>query len=205
MKKLSYEYVKYITNIENAVFRLQKFSRVWKNAIVILIPNTGKKPSRWKPSSYLPAMISGKGVRKYGFRRDSGWVWEEPYSCKRTKCSTEQQTLRLAETIITRLNQRYSYSAICTDVEKAFDTVWHEHIVYNMRLLATNLALFRFIADFLNSRSFQTRFGTCHSDKTAIQAGVSQRYMLSPMLYNIYPADIQIRWSMFSPLQMTPP
>jgi hypothetical protein len=88
------------------------------------------------------------------------------------------------------MNQQRSTGAIFLDVAKAFDTVWHDGLVYKLHTAGLPLAMVKFINSFLEKRVFHANIGHALSTEREIEAGVPQGSVLSPTLYAIFTADI---------------
>ena len=98
---------------------------------------------------------------------------------------------------INRITNRIKYNKcvkqstglILLDVEKAFDTVWHNGLIY--KLMRPNMPryLWKIIADFLNDRTFVVEVNNALSSTKHITAGLPQGSMLSPLLYSIFTSD----------------
>jgi hypothetical protein len=76
------------------------------------------------------------------------------------------------------------------DVEKAFDSVWHETLLHKLLARGCNISLVRVIYSFLKERSFQVYVGKAQSSSCNIPYGVPKGAILSPTLYNIFTSDI---------------
>lgn len=78
------------------------------------------------------------------------------------------------------------------DVEKAFDTVWHNGLIF--KLLQSNIPkyLCAIIANFLSDRTFVVSVNNTLSAAETINAGLPQGSILSPTLYSIYTSDFVI-------------
>lgn len=77
------------------------------------------------------------------------------------------------------------------DVEKAFDSIWHDGLIYKMNLFNFPKYILKLIRSFCLNRSFQVNVGNSFSSIKFIPAGVPQGSILSPFLYSIYTADIK--------------
>lgn len=76
------------------------------------------------------------------------------------------------------------------DVEKAFDRVWHDGLIYKLILLNFPPYLIKITKDFLYNRSFHVDIKGFKSQCYSFFAGLPQGAVMSPTLYNIYTHDI---------------
>lgn len=93
------------------------------------------------------------------------------------------------------MNRKECAVAAFLDMEKAFDRVWHEGLLYKLANNATPRRLIHVVASFLKNRSFTVRIDSAISTPRAIRAGVPQGSCLSPALYSVYTDDIPIETS----------
>ncbi|GFV26733.1 probable RNA-directed DNA polymerase from transposon X-element [Trichonephila clavipes] len=107
----------------------------------------------------------------------------------RKETSTCHQLLRVANKIIHGFNHSTTTGGLFLDVEKAFDRLWHNGLIYKMINLHFPDYLIHTLADYLNDRTFQIRIDATISRTGQIQAGCPQGSNLSPILYNIYTHD----------------
>jgi hypothetical protein len=75
------------------------------------------------------------------------------------------------------------------DVEKAFDSVWHDALLHKLIRRGCDIFLVRIIYSFLNDRTFQVSVGKSKSSVCNIPYGVPQGAVLSPTLYNFFTSD----------------
>jgi hypothetical protein len=78
-----------------------------------------------------------------------------------------------------------STGMLLLDVEKAFDSVWHESLLHKLLSKGCNISLVRLIFSFLKERSFQVCVGKAESLSCNISYSVPQGAILSPTLYII--------------------
>jgi hypothetical protein len=71
------------------------------------------------------------------------------------------------------------------DLERAFDSVWHDALIHKLILRGCNIFLVRIIHSFLNDRSV----GKSKSSVCNIPYGVPQGTVLSRTFYNFFPSD----------------
>ena len=75
-------------------------------------------------------------------------------------------------------------------MEKAFDSVWHEALLYELLQRGCDIFLARLIFSFLKDRTFQVKIFNIKSNSYSIPYGVPQGAILSPTLYNIFTSDV---------------
>lgn len=79
---------------------------------------------------------------------------------------------------------------ILLDIKAAFDSVWHDGLIYKMINLNFPSELIKIIQNFLQNRTFKVCINSDSSTIFTINAGCPQGSCLSPLLYNIYTSDI---------------
>jgi retron-type reverse transcriptase len=185
-----------LTAIINASLRFCHFPSRWKSANVIFIPKPGKDllfPQNYRPISLLSNV--GKVLEKVILTRlvratNENHVLPDEQFGFRPKHSTADQLIHVTEFISQGINQNESTGAIFLDVAKAFDTVWHDGLVYKLHTAGVSLAMVKLLNSFLEDRKFHAKIGNVLSTVREIEAGVPQGSVLSPTLYAIFTADI---------------
>jgi retron-type reverse transcriptase len=185
-----------LTAIINASLRFCHFPSRWKSANVIFIPKPGKDllfPQNYRPISLLSNV--GKVLEKVILTRlvratNENHVLPDEQFGFRPKHSTADQLIHVTEFISQGINQKESTGAIFLDVAKAFDTVWHDGLVYKLHTAGVSLAMVKLLNSFLEDRKFHAKIGNVLSTVREIEAGVPQGSVLSPTLYAIFTADI---------------
>ena len=76
---------------------------------------------------------------------------------KRRSCQVH--IMRLADEIYKAINNKQFTLPVVIDLEKAFDLVWHNGLLYNMKQVGLRGNVFKFVEDFLNDPSIQVRVG----------------------------------------------
>lgn len=79
---------------------------------------------------------------------------------------------------------------IHVDLKCAFDSVWHDAVIYKMENMHFPKYIIKIIQSFLSNRCFKVKVNDSQSDEKVIPAGVPQGAVLSPVLFNIFVSDI---------------
>ena len=111
---------------------------------------------------------------QFGFRHDRG---------------TDFQLLRIVDLLTTNFTNKCCVLGIFLDAEKAYDKIWHQGLIY--KLMDINIPRYLIhIIQSLSNRTFQIKLNGSLSSLRYIRAGVPQGAVLSPLLFNLYIADI---------------
>jgi hypothetical protein len=130
LKELPKKGLQAITQIFNAIFRLEYFPRHWKIGQVIMIPKPGKNPTEatsYRPISLLPLL--SKILEKIILKRltpilTTNNVIPAHQFGFRQKHGTVQQTHRIIHKIYEDLENKSYCTAAFIDISQAFDRVW---------------------------------------------------------------------------------
>lgn len=184
------------TKIINSIFKLGHFPKSWKTSKVIAIPKPGKipnEPKNLRPISLLNSM--SKLAEKFIHHYCSDWASEknilpnEQFGFRREH-STTQALSRVNEHIIKNFNKGMNTLAVSLDIEKAFDTVWHEGLLHKLIQCQFPKFLIVLIASYLKGRTFFVQLNSSYSSIKNVCAGVPQGSILGPLLYILYTHDI---------------
>ncbi|GBP20940.1 Probable RNA-directed DNA polymerase from transposon X-element [Eumeta japonica] len=94
--------------------------------------------------------------------------------------STTLQLIRVLHYLASERNCEKYTVAVLLDMEKAFDRVWHDGLIYKLMDTSLPPALTRVVANFLQRRSFCVAVDDVLSAPRPIRAGVPQGSCLSP-------------------------
>ena len=76
------------------------------------------------------------------------------------------------------------------DIGKAFDSIWHDDLVYKLIKMKVPTYLTRLINAFIRHRKFAVHINGSTSNKINIPAGLAQGTCISPLLYSLFVADM---------------
>lgn len=198
LKNLTNKALILLTKIVNACFNLGHFPTKWKLAKVFPIPKPGKKledPSNYRPISLLSCIA--KVVEKVLLNKINEYIEQKNIIPNfqfgfRLDHSTTDALIRFNEHLAIAKNKKYHTIAIFLDIEKAFDTVWHDKLIQKLTLLKFQPNVIKLIHSYLKDRQFYVKIDSDKSNEYTINAGVPQGSLLSPTLYNIYTHDIPV-------------
>lgn len=183
-----------MTKIYNACLALAYFPSIWKLAKVIAIKKPGKNssiPTSYRPISLLPSLakLFEKVVCRRLQRVTNDILINQQFGFRHGH-STIQQLARVAENIAQNLNLGISTGMFLLDIEKAFDTVWHNGLIHKLMKYNVPISLVKIIQSYLLNRSFTVHIDKASSEARHIPAGIPQGSILGPYLFLIYLNDI---------------
>ena len=79
---------------------------------------------------------------------------------------------------------------ISFDICKAFDSVWHKGLLAKLPMFGLHNNLIKWIASFISDRSFAIRVDGFLSEPHAINSGVPQGSVISPLLFILFINDL---------------
>lgn len=197
LKNLPESGTKLLCKIFNSAIRLNFWPSSFKNAKVIPIPKPGKDDTlvaSYRPISLLNtlAKLFEKIIhsRLMDFATENEILNEEQFGF-RPQHSTAHQILRVTRHIRLNWSQRKSTGMVLFDIEKAFDSVWHDGLIYKLKRFGFPDYLCGMIREFTKHRTFTVHVGGAMSSPTEIPAGLPQGSILSPSLYSLYVSDLK--------------
>lgn len=172
------------------------FPAPWKIAKTIAIPKPGKDPK--DPQSYRPIALLSCFSKIYEktilnqLRINLSDIDPLPkfQFGFRPRHSTSHALKILLKAIRRALRSGKTVGVIYFDVQKAFDLVWHNGLLYKLIKMGCDRWTIKIVASFLAKRQFEVHVGDMHSNRHTIEYGVPQGSVLSPNLYNLFTSDI---------------
>lgn len=151
-------------------------------------------PSDYRPITLLPCLgkVMEKMVhRRLAFHLESNRVIPRFQGGFRRGQAAEDQVLALVQSIHSSWAKGLDHMAIMFDVQKAFDTVWHDGLTFKLSKLALlPLQVVLWIRDYLCGRSVKVRFGNATSTPHPLASGLPQGAILSPILFSVFVCDL---------------
>lgn len=183
------EYCILFNNMLNNLY----FPPQWKIAKVVLIPKKDKDPkmiSNLRPISLLPNISKifeicvNSAIKKF---------------CSKEKLTNEKQfgfkynhsTIHAINSLVSdinwNLNKKHCTGVCCIDLEKAFDTIWIEGLIFKLTQLKFPLPLTILIYNMISNKQFLIVNGNATSkQKFNIINGLQQGTVNAPILFNIF-------------------
>ncbi|CAF4887091.1 unnamed protein product [Rotaria sp. Silwood1] len=170
----------------------------WEKANIILLLKTNKDkqhPSSYRPISLLSCL--GKLLEKIIKqplmvileRRN---IMPEHQAGFRPRKSTLNNIIRLtkyAQQHMHSSSRRRHAAVILFDIKAAFDSVWHDGLIYKLNELRLPQYLTNYLISFLQNRTAAIEIENILSRPFNLNSGTPQGSPLSPLLYTIYTAD----------------
>jgi ribonuclease HI len=187
-----------ILNLFNLIWTKGCIPDSWKKSIVIPIHKNGK--NTYEPISYRPIALTSnlcKLMEKLVTNRIV-WYLEKHKMLNNLQCAFRKKRtctdhlLRIQDKIYKSLNNGQSVLALFLDIEKAYDMVWKEGLLFKLHKLGIKGKAFWWIRDFLKNRSIQVRVGVELSDPMVIENGIPQGSAISPLLFIIMINDLNV-------------
>jgi len=139
VKNLPTKIIVHLSHIYNAALRLSYFPTTWKSSVIVTVLKPGKPPEQ--PSSYWPISlltVLGKILEKVILKRITTIAQLNNRIPNfqfgfRSLHATTHQLHRVVDTISTALETKKYCAGVFLDVAKAFDTVWHEGLLFKLK------------------------------------------------------------------------
>lgn len=196
LKSLPRKGIHFLTIFINSCIKLGYFPERFKQAKIIAIKKPNKPsdiPSSYRPISLLSAIskVLEKVIKEKitDFLDENDILPPQQFGFRREH-NTIHPLVRIRNIVKSNFDQQKSTGMVLLDIKAAFDSVWHDGLIFKLIQLNFPPYIIKIVQNFLKSRSFRVHIGSTHSSLFNINAGCPQGSCLSPVLYNIYTADI---------------
>jgi hypothetical protein len=151
--------VKHLIDLFNQILIQGKIPKMWKQANIILLPKPS--PSSYRPISLLSCL--GKLLEKIIKQRlmhevEQPQILPQHQAGFRSKKSTIYNIVRLERYAREQLNHGRNSAIIFFDIKAAFDSVWHEVLLYKINDLRLPPYLTQYLTSFLQDRTGSIEF-----------------------------------------------
>ena len=189
-------YIEYTALFNNALNHCY-FPKRWKEVKILPIPKKGKEPhdpSSHRPLSLTPSIgkayeIAWSPCLKFWTKRNKV-IPNEQFGFE-NKHSTTHAVNKLTSDINKSLNNNLMVGACLIDLDKAFDSVWLDGLIYTLLETKYLFPLVLLIYDMITGRSFAIWDGTSLSEMIfLLLEGLGQGTVSSPPLFNIYTREV---------------
>lgn len=195
LKNLPKKAIVLLTLIFNGCLKIGYFPSCFKCAKIVPVLKPNKDPCQ--PVSYRPiSLLSCLGKIFEGiilnristFINQNNIIIAEQFGF-RSGHSTIHQVCRINNFISQNKSIKKSTGLVLLDIEKAFDTVWHDGLLFKLKKFGFSTSIIKLINSFLSKREFKVFLNGSFSDPKLIPAGIPQGSLLSPTLYSLFISD----------------
>ena len=168
----------------------------WKLAHVKFLRKRGKKTYH-DASSYRPISLTSylcKSLeriinrRLYGFCEHFNILDQEQEGFRRFRGTTDA-LLRITQDIYNGFNNKEHTAALFIDIEKAYDSVWRDGLMFKLHSLGIRGRIWDWIKSFLDDRRAVIYLGGENGQEFHTSIGLPQGSVISPLLFSLYIVD----------------
>ena len=187
-----------VLSLFNAIWAKGVLPKSWKHSIVTPLVKPGK-PS-FLPESFRPIALTSNlsKIMEKLINNRLLWYLEKEGKLNNIQCAfrkrrcTNDHLIRLHDSVYKSVNNKRSVLAVFIDIEKAYDMVWRQGLMFKLYHLGIRGKMFWWIRDFLSNRTFLVRIGNTLSDVLTLENGIPQGSVISPILFNVMINDISV-------------
>ena len=180
LKKLPNTAIHFLSNLYTASLYLGYVPKRWKHAHILLFPKPDKDQTN--PNNYRPISLTctiSKLLEKIIVNRIhkhlSHIIIPNSQAGFRPGLNTKHQLMRVITPIEHAFYKRFTPVLVALDIQKAFDTVWHDGIRYKLSRMPIPNTITRWISNFLSDRTGQIKLDNTLSHTFNIRSVIPTR------------------------------
>ena len=186
--------IKAIVKLFNLIFSSSSYPTSWRNAFIVLIHKKGDKTDI---ANYRSISLLNCLAKLYSSVLNKRLIehYENRFSCYQFGFRSNHRTsdsIFILKTLITKFlkKQKQKLFACFVDLKSAFDSVWHNGLLY--KLINDNIGekMYKTIKNMYTLCQSSLKIGNEHSIFFPIYRGVRQGDSLSPTLFNCFINDL---------------
>ena len=195
LKPLGPRAISYLTKTYNIALNSNVTPKIWKTAKIIPILKPNKDPSigtSYRPIALLSPLAKTLEKIILPYITQNIDLPDHQHGFRQHR-STTTALHQINNTIITGFNQKRPPErtvAIALDMSKAFDTVHLHKLIHKMQQTQIPPTIVKYISNYIKGRTQFTLLNGCRSKPKNTKTGVPQGGVLSPILFNLYMADL---------------
>ena len=168
----------------------------WKLSEVKFLRKKGKN-SYHEAGSYRPISPTNylcKSLERiitnqlYGFSEHINLLDQEQEGFRRFRGTTDA-LLRITQDIYNGFNNREHAGALFVNIEKSYDSVWREGLMYKLHVLGIRGRIWTWIKSFLSDRRTVISMGGEKGQEFNTYIGLPQGSVISPLLFSLFIVD----------------
>lgn len=196
LKHMPYNMIWCYTVLFNNALNNLYFPEKWKKAKVIALQKKDNDfyPKNFRPISLLPNISKifevavNNAISSFCHKR--AIIPESQFGFK-YRHSTTHAVNKLTSDVCWALNDKKCVAACLVDLEKAFDTVWTEGLIFKLLKKGFPKHLIKIVWKMIRGKSFIVTNGAENSTREyVVENGLQQGTVNSPILFNIYTSDL---------------
>ena len=195
LKNMRNDYKKRALQIINLSFEHAEIPTEWKKAIIIPIPKPDKPKDSvksFRPISLLPcfAKLIEKLVKeRLVYYLEKNDIFSPSQAGFRRRVSTQDQLLRLENTIRSSLAGKKICVVVFFDLSAAYDRVWQQGLFYKLAKMGVKGKMLKWIIKYIEERAFSIYYEGEYSTWRKICSSVPQGSILAPILFILMISD----------------
>lgn len=195
LKKLPASFCNVLSTVINNCIARGYFPAAWKSADIWPIE---KKAGKKAPEDFRPISLTSNMGKIFEqiildhmtyILDDKKTIPDHQFGFRKGHSTTDALCV-LRDRATEAFRDRKTLAACFLDIEKAFDSVWTDGLIYKISNIGFHPKITETLTSFLTDRKARVAIGKEKTTYFPTKRGVPQGTKLGPLLYNIYTADM---------------